>query len=59
MDRLAFPGDLTGIRSFPVAAALAGSIFLMDTLSSLRFAVASLYVIVVLMPLMTFIAVAL
>jgi hypothetical protein len=48
MDRLAFPGDFTGIRSFPVAAALAGSIFLTDTLSFLQFAVASLYVIVVL-----------
>ena len=39
---------LTGIRSLPVAAALAGGIFLVDTLSSLQFAVASLYVIVVL-----------
>ena len=44
MDRLAF----AGIRSLPVAAALAGGIFLIDTLSSLQFAVASLYVIVVL-----------
>src|SRR6476620_12156841 len=32
----------------PVAVALAGGIFLIDTLSSLQFAVASLYVIVVL-----------
>jgi C4-dicarboxylate-specific signal transduction histidine kinase len=39
---------LTGLRSLPVAAALAGGIFLIDTLSSLHFAVASLYVIVVL-----------
>jgi hypothetical protein len=39
---------LTGLRSLPVAAALAGGIFLIDTLSSLQFAVASLYVIVVL-----------
>jgi class 3 adenylate cyclase len=39
---------LTGIRSLPVAAALAGGIFLIDTLSHLQFAVASLYVIVVL-----------
>ncbi len=39
---------LTDIRSLPVAAALAGGIFLIDTLSSLQFAVASLYVIVVL-----------
>src|SRR6266480_7027382 len=44
MDRLAF----AGIRSLPVAAALAGGIFLIDALSSLQFAVASLYVIVVL-----------
>jgi class 3 adenylate cyclase len=39
---------LTGIRSLPVAAVLAGGIFLIDSLSSLQFAVASLYVIVVL-----------
>jgi class 3 adenylate cyclase len=39
---------LTRIRSLLVAAALAGGIFLIDTLSSLQFAVASLYVIVVL-----------
>jgi len=39
---------LTGFRSLPVAAVLAGGIFLIDTLSSLHFAVASLYVIVVL-----------
>ena len=39
---------LTGFRSLPVAAALAGGIFLVDTRSSLQFAVASLYVIVVL-----------
>jgi len=39
---------LTGIRSPPVAAVIAGGIFLIDTLSSLQFAVASLYVIVVL-----------
>src|SRR6201984_1159610 len=39
---------LTGLRSLPVAAALAGGIFLIDTLSSLHFAVACLYVIVVL-----------
>src|ERR1700749_2423883 len=39
---------LTGLRSLPVAAALAGGIFLIDTLSSLHFAVASLYIIVVL-----------
>ena len=48
MDRLAFPCHLTGIRSLAVAAALGGGIFLIDTLSSLQFAVASLYVIVVL-----------
>jgi class 3 adenylate cyclase len=36
------------LRSYPVAAALAGGIFLIDTLTSLHFAVASLYVIVVL-----------
>src|SRR5713226_5891002 len=39
---------LTGLHSLPVAAALAGGIFLIDTLSSLQFAVAFLYVIVVL-----------
>jgi hypothetical protein len=39
---------LTGLRSLPVAAALAGGIFLIDTLTSLQFAVASLNVIVVL-----------
>jgi hypothetical protein len=39
---------LTGLRFFPVAATLAGGIFLIDTLTSLQFAVASLYVIVVL-----------
>jgi adenylate cyclase len=39
---------LAGLRSLPVAAALAGGIFLIDTLTSLQFAVASLYVIVVL-----------
>jgi class 3 adenylate cyclase len=39
---------LAGLRSLPVAAVLAGGIFLIDTLSSLQFAVASLYVIVVL-----------
>jgi hypothetical protein len=39
---------LAGFRSLPVATALAGGIFLIDTLSSLQFAVASLYVIVVL-----------
>jgi class 3 adenylate cyclase len=38
----------TSIRSLPLAAVLAGGIFLIDTLSSLQFAVASLYVIVVL-----------
>src|SRR3954470_6640055 len=38
----------TGLRSLPVAAALAACIFLIDTLTSLQFAVASLYVIVVL-----------
>jgi drug/metabolite transporter (DMT)-like permease len=36
------------LRFLPVAAALAGGIFLIDTLTSLQFAVASLYVIVVL-----------
>jgi class 3 adenylate cyclase len=36
------------LRSYPVAAALAIGIFLIDTLASLHFAVASLYVIVVL-----------
>jgi adenylate cyclase len=40
--------DLNRTRSFFVAAALAGIIFLIDTLSSLQFAVASLYVLVVL-----------
>lgn len=39
---------LTGVRSLFMAAALAGGIFLIDTLTSLQFAVASLYVIVVL-----------
>jgi class 3 adenylate cyclase len=39
---------LTGHRSFLVAGALAGVIFLIDTLTSLQFAVASLYVTVVL-----------
>ncbi len=39
---------LTSLRSLPAATALAGGIFLIDTLSSLQFAVASLYVIVVL-----------
>ena len=39
---------LTGIRSLPVATVVAGGFFLIDTLSSLQFAVASLYVIVVL-----------
>src|SRR5229473_5453553 len=39
---------LTGLRSIPVAAAFAGGVFLIDTLTSLQFAVASLYVIVVL-----------
>jgi class 3 adenylate cyclase len=39
---------LAGLRSFFVAAAFAGGIFLIDTLTSLQFAVASLYVIVVL-----------
>ena len=39
---------LAGFRSLPVAVALVGGIFLIDTLSSLQFAVASLYVIVVL-----------
>ena len=39
---------LTDFRSLPLAAALAGGIFLVDTRSSLQFAVASLYVIVVL-----------
>jgi class 3 adenylate cyclase len=36
------------LRSYPVAAALAVGIFLIDTLTSLHFAVASLYLIVVL-----------
>jgi class 3 adenylate cyclase len=40
--------NLDGVRSVPVAATLAGAIFLIDTLTSLQFAVASLYVIVVL-----------
>jgi adenylate cyclase len=39
---------LACLRSLPVAAALAGGIFSIDTLTSLQFAVASLYVIVVL-----------
>jgi class 3 adenylate cyclase len=39
---------LAGLRSLPVAAAIAAGIFLIDTLTSLHFAVASLYVIVVL-----------
>jgi len=39
---------LTGIRPLLVAAALAVGIFLIDTLTSLQFAVASLYLIVVL-----------
>jgi class 3 adenylate cyclase len=39
---------LAWLRSRSVAAALAGGIFLIDTLTSLHFAVASLYVIVVL-----------
>src|SRR4051812_10979508 len=39
---------LPGLRSLPAAAALAGGIFLVDTLTSLQFAVASLYVVVVL-----------
>ena len=39
---------LACLRSYPVAAALAIGIFLIDTLTSLHFAVASLYVIVVL-----------
>jgi class 3 adenylate cyclase len=38
----------TGVRSLLLAAALAISIFLIDTLTSLHFAIASLYVIVVL-----------
>lgn len=40
--------NLAGLGSFPLAATLAGGIFLIDTLTSLQFAVASLYVIVVL-----------
>jgi class 3 adenylate cyclase len=40
--------DLVRTRSLFLAAALASTIFLIDTLSSLQFAVASLYVIVVL-----------
>jgi class 3 adenylate cyclase len=39
---------LAELRSLPVAAALAGGIFLIDTLTTLQFAIASLYVIVVL-----------
>jgi hypothetical protein len=39
---------LAELRSLPVAAAIAAGIFLIDTLTSLHFAVASLYVIVVL-----------
>ncbi|MGY4427710.1 adenylate/guanylate cyclase domain-containing protein [Bradyrhizobium betae] len=39
---------LAGLRSLSVAVALAAGIFLIDTLTSLHFAVASLYVIVVL-----------
>jgi class 3 adenylate cyclase len=39
---------LADLRFLPVAAALASGIFLIDTLTSLQFAVASLYVIVVL-----------
>src|SRR5260370_38074309 len=39
---------LTGLGFLPAAAALAGGVFLIDTLTSLQFAVASLYVIVVL-----------
>src|SRR3954452_18783918 len=39
---------LTGLRSLLAAAALAGGIFVIDTLTSLQFAVASLYVVVVL-----------
>jgi adenylate cyclase len=42
------PSYLTGLRSLPVAAGIAGAIFFIDTLTSLQFAVASLYVIVVL-----------
>jgi class 3 adenylate cyclase len=40
--------NLSCLRSLLVAAVLAGGIFLIDTLTSLQFAVASLYVIVVL-----------
>ena len=40
--------NLAGLRFLPVAAALASCIFLIDTLTSLQFAVASLYVTVVL-----------
>ncbi|MET4346600.1 adenylate/guanylate cyclase domain-containing protein [Bradyrhizobium sp. RT9a] len=36
------------LRSYPMAAAFAGGIFLIDTMTSLHFAVASLYVIVIL-----------
>ena len=39
---------LAELRSLPAAAAIAAGIFLIDTLTSLHFAVASLYVIVVL-----------
>jgi class 3 adenylate cyclase len=39
---------LTSLRPLPVANALASGIFLVDTLTSLQFAVASLYIIVVL-----------
>jgi hypothetical protein len=40
--------NVAGLGSFPLAATLGGGIFLIDTLTSLQFAVASLYVIVVL-----------
>src|ERR1700754_4526982 len=40
--------NLAGLRSLYVATTLAAGIFLIDTLTSLHFAVASLYVIVVL-----------
>lgn len=42
------PRHLAELQSLPVAAAIAAGIFLIDTLTSLHFAVASLYVIVVL-----------
>src|SRR3954465_11051199 len=42
------PCHLTRTQPLLGAAALAGGIFLIDTLSSLQFAVASLYVVVVL-----------